>query len=290
MVAMQTEELRTDVLVAAVKEEIAAAVAEFAAKRMQPKLAAVVAGDDPSMLAYVRSKEKFAEKLGVSFEAVTLSGADQVGLEAKLRELSADPAVHGVILELPLAPGLDFIRALDSIDPMKDVDGLTPRNLGLALRGREEEALLAATPQACIMIAESLGPLAGRRVALIGKGKTVGRPLLPMLLNRHATVTVADSHTKDLKAALRGAEIVITATGKPGLITGSIIEEGQILIDAGLTAVGLPGQGEELKGDVDGASVEGIAAMVTPVPGGVGSLTTAILFRNLMKAMKLQAR
>lgn len=279
---MQTQELKGTELSRSIEEEVKAQTAAFQDQGIAPRMAAVFTNDNPSLMAYVRSKSRAAERLGIAFEAIKVAGG-QAELINTLRKLSGDAAVQGIVLELPLGEGYDFIEALRAIDPKKDIDGLTPANLGLMLRGREEEGIAGATAMACVLLAETLGNLEGKRVCLIGKGKTVGRPLLPLLLNRHATVTVAHSHTKDLGAAIKDAEIVVTATGVVGLLTKDLIREGQIVIDAGLTVVG-----EEIKGDADRASLEGVAAVITPVPEGVGPVTTALAFRNLMKAIKLQ--
>lgn len=279
---IETRELKGTDLAITIQEEVRAEAEAWRAKGLQPKLTAVVASSDPSMLSYVRSKARAAEKLGIAFEALEVAGG-QAELEAKLAELSHDAAVHGIMLELPLRDELDFIAALRAIDPKKDVDGLTPANLGLVMRGREEEAICGATALACVILAESLGPLEGKRVAVVGKGKTVGRPLIPLLLNRQATVAIAHAHTADLARAIRDAEIVFIGTGQPGLIMAGQVVEGQVLIDAGLTVAD-----GGIKGDVDRAAIEGIAAVVTPVPEGVGPVTTALAFKNLMKAMRLQ--
>jgi methylenetetrahydrofolate dehydrogenase (NADP+)/methenyltetrahydrofolate cyclohydrolase len=203
----------------------------------------------------------------------------QAQLLAECRALSADPAVHGILLELPLAAGLEADAALDQIAPAKDIDGLTPYNLGLISAGREQEALTSATAQACILLAETQGALAGKRVALIGRGRTVGRPLMGMLINRHATVTVCHTRTRDLAAAIADCDIVMVAIGKARQLTGAQLRPGQTVIDAGINY--LDGK---LVGDVDAASVEGIAAALTPVPGGVGPLTSALIFQNLIRA------
>jgi methylenetetrahydrofolate dehydrogenase (NADP+)/methenyltetrahydrofolate cyclohydrolase len=187
--------------------------------------------------------------------------------------------VDGILLELPLAAGLNANAALDRIAPGKDIDGLTAYNLGLVSAGREDEALTSATAQACILLAETQGALAGKRVALIGRGRTVGRPLMGMLINRHATVTVCHTRTRDLGAAIADCEIVMVAIGKARQITGGELRPGQIVIDAGINY--LDGK---LVGDVDAESVEGVVAALTPVPGGVGPLTSALIFQNLIRA------
>jgi methylenetetrahydrofolate dehydrogenase (NADP+)/methenyltetrahydrofolate cyclohydrolase len=266
----------------AIRAETAARTAELRARGMTPRLAAVCMGDDPSVQSYLEVKQRVAERLGITFGVVALpADASQAALHAKLAELSADPAVHGIVLELPLPSSINTDRAINAIAPGKDVDGLTPHNLGLALAGQEETALVSATAQACVALAETSGSLSGRRVALIGKGRTVGRACIAMLLNRGATVTFCHRSTRDLGAAIRDVEIVISAAGSPGILSPENVREGQIIIDAGTTM-----QDGRLLGDAD-PGIWGIAAAVTPVPEGVGPLTTAFIFRNLIKAVDL---
>jgi methylenetetrahydrofolate dehydrogenase (NADP+)/methenyltetrahydrofolate cyclohydrolase len=268
---------------AKIREEILAEVSLIKGKGITPRMAVVLVADDPAVLSYVEVKKRLAEKLGISFDLIAFPATtSQEELDSKLQELSLDPAVHGIVLELPLSPNLDAAQAILNIAPIKDIDGMTPTNIGLVLMGYEDKALLSATAQSCLMLAEKFGPLSGKSVAMVGKGKTVGKPLIPVLLNRHATLTICHTKTKDLKAALKDAEIVIVGVGKPGLINAKNVSEGQIIIDAGTTLVG-----ERIMGDVS-ADVQGIVRALTPVPDGVGPLTTAFIFKNLLKAIKLQ--
>jgi len=278
-----TVKLRGDVLAKSVKQMVTDAAAELAAAGTPPRMAVVLATEDPASVAYAESKKKTAAALGIATDVHNLGAAvtQQALLEA-LKALSADPSVHGILLELPLAPGLNADAALDAIAPHKDIDGLTVCNLGLISCGREDQALTSATAQACIMLAETQGSLAGKRVALIGRGRTVGRPLTGMLINRHATVTVCHTRTPDLKAAIADCDIVMVAIGKARQIGGAQLRKGQIVIDAGINYVD-----GKLAGDVDAASVEGIAAALTPVPGGVGPLTSALIFQNLIRAARM---
>ena len=278
-----TVKLRGDVLAKSVKQVVTDAAAELAAAGAPPRMAVVLATEDPASVAYAESKKKTAVALGIATD-IHNHGAhvSQEALLEALKALSADPAVHGILLELPLAPGLNADAALDAIAPHKDIDGLTAYNLGLISCGREDQALTSATAQACIMLAETQGSLSGKRVALIGRGRTVGRPLTGMLINRHATVTVCHTRTPDLRAAIADCDIVIVAIGKARQIGGAHLRRGQIVIDAGINYVdGKPA------GDVDAASAEGIAAALTPVPGGVGPLTSALIFQNLIRAVRL---
>jgi methylenetetrahydrofolate dehydrogenase (NADP+)/methenyltetrahydrofolate cyclohydrolase len=280
---LATVKLRGDVLAKSVKLLVTQAAAELAAAGNPPRMAVVLATEDAASVAYAESKKKTAAALGIAADIHNL-GADiaQDALIDALKALSADPAIHGILLELPLAPGLDADAALDAIAPHKDIDGLTAYNLGLISCGREDQALTSATAQACIMLAETQGSLSGKRVALIGRGRTVGRPLTGMLINRHATVTVCHTRTPDLKAAIADCDIVMVAIGKARQIGGAQLRPGQIVIDAGINYVD-----GKLAGDVDAASAEGIAAALTPVPGGVGPLTSALIFQNLIRAARI---
>lgn len=278
-------EIRGAPVAKAIREQVAQDVLRWQQKAIHPRLAVVLASNDPASVEYARSKQKTALTLGIDLPLHDLgAAATQVELEGMLNELSADPKVHGILLEFPLAPGLDGEAALACIDPLKDVDGLTLTNLGRVAAGQEHSALTAATPQACIELAETQGPLAGKRVAVIGRGKTVGRPLLNMLVNRHATVTVCHSQTRDLAAAVRDCEIVFVAIGKAQAIGNEVLRAGQIVIDAGINVVG-----EKIVGDVAQSADSGLAAW-TPVPGGVGPVTSAIIFRNLLRALTLQSK
>ena len=282
---METKEIRGDAVAKDIRAEVRAAADELRARGIMPRLAAVLTDSNPAALSYAESKARAASELGVTFDLVVLpAGAAQDKLEMTLRELAENGAIHGIMLELPLAPGFDPGRALDRIPPHKDIDGLTTANLGLLYMNREEEALVAATPQACVMLAESVRPLSGARVGVVGKGRTVGTPLIGMLLNRHATVTVCHSHTADLRAALADCDIVFAAAGKAGFLNRDILREGQVLIDAGISVVD-----GRVRGDVDMDSVRGFAAAFTPVPQGVGPVTTALIFKNLLRAIHLQS-
>lgn len=283
--APATLKIRGDLLAKSVKQSISEAAASLSAAGMQPAMAVILATEDPASVTYAESKKKAAAALGIEVRIHNLGpGSSQAQLEDTCRALSADDSIHGILLELPLAPGLDADAALARIAPAKDVDGLTPHNLGLITAGREQDALTSATAQACILLAETQGTLAGRRVALVGRGRTVGRPLMGMLVNRHATPTICHTRTADLRAAIAECDVVFVAIGKARQITGAHLRPGQIVIDAGINF--LDGK---LVGDVDAASVEGIAAALTPVPGGVGPLTSALIFQNLILAAQRSA-
>ncbi len=281
---IETRTLRGGPIAAALRDDIAGRAAALAAEGRAPKLCVVVAGDDPAAHAYAQSKGRTAAKLAIGYEVVSVAPtAGQAGLIAAVDRLNADPAVHGILIDLPVAPGMDAEAALDRIDRLKDVDGLTAGNIGLVQLNRESEAIVPATPAACIRLAEEAGPLAGRRVTVVGRGRSVGRALAPMLVNRDATVTVCHSRTRDLPDALRTAEVVFVAAGRAGLIGASDLQPGQVVIDAGINMVD-----GGIVGDVDPAGLDGRVAAFTPVPGGVGPLTSTLIFANLLRAMALQ--
>ncbi|NBC33096.1 MAG: bifunctional 5,10-methylenetetrahydrofolate dehydrogenase/5,10-methenyltetrahydrofolate cyclohydrolase [Alphaproteobacteria bacterium] len=276
--------LRGGALAEPLRAEIADEAARLKARGIVPHLAVVVASDDPGVASYAQSKEKMAAKLGITLTAVTADPADgQAALEACVTRLSQAPEVHGIILALPVASGLDAEAAIACIDPKKDVDGLTPVNLGLIALGLESAAIAPATPQACIRLAESVAPLAGSRVCVVGRGRAVGRGLIPMLINRDATVTVCHSRTTDLAAAIAPSDTVFVAIGRPHLIGAAHIRPGQVVVDAGISMVD-----GKMAGDVDGAAIRATALALTPVPGGVGPLTSTLIFANLMRAIALQ--
>lgn len=278
--------LRGESLAKKIKSEIAAEVQNLTARNIRPKMAAVVASSDGGVLSYIRSKVRTAANLGIELEVVNFgSSVTQDDLEEKVAELGRDASIHGILLEMPLAEGLDQNKVLDIIPPAKDIEGLGCSNLGKIISGRESEAFLPSTPLACIMLAEkSIDSLAGKRVGVIGRGKTVGRPLVGMLLNRDATPTVCHTRSGNLAMILRDCEIIIVAAGRAKLITDSHVRAGQVVIDAGINS--LDGQ---ITGDVDSDLVEraGVSAL-SPVPGGVGPITSALIFRNLLKAVVQQ--
>lgn len=288
---MDTKILAGNALAETIREETRASVEKLRAQGIPPRLAAVMADPDPATLNYAESKSRMASGFGITCDLVVLPPGDtQQRLETALAELAANPAIHGIILELPLPPGFDVDRALNLIPPHKDIDGLTSANLGLLYAGREAEALVAATSQACILLAESAlkeegRGLSGARVGVVGKGRTVGAPLIAMLLNRQATVTVCHSKTADLAESLRDCDIVFAAAGKTGLLDRAILREGQMVIDAGMTIVD-----GKARGDVDMESARGLVRALTPVPQGVGPVTTALIFKNLLKAIQFQSK
>ena len=250
-----------------------------------PRLQVLLAGNDPGSVWYARSKAKLGAKLGVRVEVerfpATVTAAT---LSATIRDWNHDSAVHGILVELPLPARVDKRLVLGAIEPRKDVDGVTPVNRGLLFSGSEDEALLPATPLACLelLAAVPVRPQ-GRRAAVVGRGDTVGRPLAALLVTRHATVTICHTRTPNLEEVVRQADLVFAAAGRPGVVTGPMVRPGATVIDAGITEVA-----DGIVGDVEWDSVSAVAGAVTPVPGGVGTVTTALIMRNVLRARTLQ--
>lgn len=270
-------------LAAQIKEEIKAAVAKYASRGIMPKLTAVLVGDDPGSVVYARAKEKACAGVGIAYELHHLPGdTPEAAVIELIGRLNEDPGVHGILVEFPLPKQVNKWRVLDALAPLKDVDGMTAVNRGRLLAG--EDGLFPATPQSCIEIMERYGiEIAGKHAVLVGRGETVGRPLMLMMLRRNATITVCHTKTVDMAAHTRQAEILIAAAGRAGLIKAEMVKPGAVVVDAGINQTG-----KGICGDVDFEGVQEVAGYITPVPGGVGSLTTTLIMKNLLKAMALQ--
>lgn len=268
---------------AEVKAEAEAFLAEHGRK---PGLHVVLVGDDPASQVYVRNKERAAGKCGLEGQVHRLPGdTTQADLEALVAKLNADPAIDGILVQLPLPDGLDAQRVLDRITPAKDVDGLTPMSAGLLMDGRE--GLRPCTPSGCMRLIEEAGvDPSGKRALVIGRSLLVGKPIALMLLAANATVTIAHSRTADLPARVAESDIVIAAVGRANLVQGEWLKPGAVVIDVGINRL----DDGSLCGDVDYASAEAVAGHVTPVPGGVGPMTIAMLLKNTVKAARLRAQ
>jgi methylenetetrahydrofolate dehydrogenase (NADP+)/methenyltetrahydrofolate cyclohydrolase len=206
-----------------------------------------------------------------------------------IEKLNNDKDVHGILVELPLPKHIAKEKVMNAILPVKDVDGVTAVNRGYIFGGQDALALVPATPMSCIELIERSGiELKGKRVALLGRGDTVGRPLASLLITRHATITVCHTRTVDIPSITRNAEIIVAAAGKRGLVTKDMVSPGTVVIDAGINEITKEDGSAGIVGDVDFEAVKEVAAAITPVPGGVGSLTTTIIMGNVVKAMKLQ--
>jgi methylenetetrahydrofolate dehydrogenase (NADP+) / methenyltetrahydrofolate cyclohydrolase len=260
-------------------------VAELARRGITPGLGTVLVGDDPGSRAYVRGKHRDSAQVGIASIGRELpADATQEEVEAVVDELNADPACTGFLVQLPLPPGLDAQRVLHRIDPGKDADGLHPLNLGKLVLG--EPGPVPGTPEGIIELLRRYDiPLAGADVTVIGRGITVGRTLGLMLTRRseNATVTLCHTGTKDLVAHTRGADIVIAAAGRPGLLTADMIKPGAVVVDVGITRTDAG-----LVGDVDPGVAE-VAGWLAPVPGGVGPMTRAMLLAKVVAFAERQA-
>ncbi|MGQ9512050.1 bifunctional 5,10-methylenetetrahydrofolate dehydrogenase/5,10-methenyltetrahydrofolate cyclohydrolase [Thermodesulfitimonas sp.] len=270
-------------LAAQIKEEIKAAVAKYVSRGITPKLTAILVGDDPGSVVYARAKEKACAGVGIAYALHHLPGdTPEAAVIDLIRRLNEDPGVHGILVEFPLPKQVNKWRVLDALAPLKDVDGMTAVNRGRLLAG--EEGLFPATPQSCIEIMERYGiEIAGKHAVLVGRGETVGRPLMLMMLRKNATITVCHTKTVDMAAHTRQADILIAAAGRAGLIKAAMVKPGAVVVDAGINQTD-----KGICGDVDFESVKEVAGYITPVPGGVGSLTTTLIMKNLLKAMALQ--
>src|SRR2546421_3705868 len=238
-----------------------------------PGITVIQVGDDPASTTYVGGKHKAAEEVGFSSAIERFHEITQSGLHQRIAKLANDSAIDGILLQMPLPHGLDPDQALEQIPPHKDVDGLHPYNAGRLAQGNP--TFIPATPLGVLELLrrERIDPT-GQHAVVVGRSRLVGRPLALLLLQNHATVTIAHSHTTNLPAITRTADILVAATGKRGLITGDHIKPGAIVIDVGITRS--PDNGK-LTGDVDRASVEPIAGALTPVPGGGGPMTLRML-------------
>ncbi|MEV0148904.1 MULTISPECIES: bifunctional 5,10-methylenetetrahydrofolate dehydrogenase/5,10-methenyltetrahydrofolate cyclohydrolase [unclassified Nonomuraea] len=273
-------ELRGRELAAALREEVAGLVR---AAETAPRLAVVVATADEASLWYVRSIAKAAAGVGVACDIVDLGPAAPVaGIRATLERLSADPSVHGVMLQTPLPEGASAQELAGAIDPAKDVDGANPLSLGRLAAGLP--AFAPATAAAVMALLDRHGvELRGARAVVVGRSTVVGKPLAHLLLDRHATVTVCHSRTRDLAAVTSTAEVLVAAVGRAGLIGAEHVAPGAVVIDVGTNPTADGG----LTGDVDFGAVIGRAGALTPVPGGVGPVTTALLLRHTATAAGL---
>ncbi len=272
---------------AALREKVGEAAREFEEKAgRKAGLAVVLVGDDPASQVYVGSKGKATIAAGMeSFEHRLPDGTAQEDLEALVRELNADPAVDGILVQLPLPKHLDDKAVIALIDPDKDVDGLTDTNI--ARLANQQDGLFPCTPVGCMMLLEDrLGDLSGKDAVVIGRSQLVGRPMAQLLVNANATVTIAHSRTRDLTDVVRDADIVVAAVGRPEMVRGEWIAPGATVIDVGINRLDPePGAAKgKLIGDVAFEEASEVAAAITPVPGGVGPMTIAVLLRNALVA------
>ena len=281
-------------IAADVRAEVAEDVTAFTGMhRVAPHLAVVLVGEDPASKVYVRNKHRAAAEAGMTSSDITMpDSTTQEDLIAEVRKLGEDPNVHGILVQLPLPDHLDQYPVIEALSPLKDVDALHPFNVGLLSQGRERFA--PATPAGIreMLIRDGHDP-AGKHVVVVGRSEIVGKPVASILVQKqsgaNATVTVCHSRTADMPSITRQADILVAAIGQPLYITGDMVREGAVVIDVGINRIDAPERkrGYRLVGDVDFDSVSEKAAAITPVPGGVGPMTIAMLLRNTLKAANL---
>ena len=255
-----------------------------AASGRQPTLVVVFVGRDAPSAVYLQQILKSCENVGAVGRVVQLAeGCTSDELRSEIERLNDDPSVDGIIVQMPLPPGIPLRAVIDAIDPGKDIDGLHPENAGLLAEGYD--GFLPATAQASVEILKRSGiAIDGRHAVVVGRSNVVGKPAALLMLREHATVTICHSHTIDLAAHTRTADIVIVAAGVPGLITGAMLKPGAAVVDVGINVVD-----DGIVGDVDLASAQHVVGAISPVPGGVGPLTNAILMQHLLDAARGQA-
>ena len=273
---------------ATVRGQVAEQVARLKSDHgITPGLAVVLVGEDPASQVYVRSKGKQTVEVGMnSYEHKLDADTSEADLLALIDQLNADPAVHGILVQLPLPGHLDEALVINAIDPAKDVDGFHISNVGLLATG--QKSMVPCTPLGCLMmLRDHLGSLSGLNAVVVGRSNIVGKPMAQLLLRDSCTVTVAHSRTKDIQEVTRRADIVVAAVGRPEMVTGDWIKPGATVIDVGINRIDAPEKGEgktRLVGDCQFDSCAEVAGAITPVPGGVGPMTIACLLANTLTA------
>ncbi|MHB8970442.1 MAG: bifunctional methylenetetrahydrofolate dehydrogenase/methenyltetrahydrofolate cyclohydrolase FolD [Pirellulaceae bacterium] len=290
---MSARELNGKTLAGLIQSEIATEVAAFSqAARTSPKLVAILVGEDPASQVYVRNKQRACQRVGITSELHRLAAeASESELLDLIAALNADPGVHGILVQLPLPRGMDATRVLDAVAPWKDVDAFHPENVGLLAQGRPR--FLPCTPHGIQQILHRHHiAVSGQHVVVVGRSDIVGKPLALMLMQRssplgasaaNATVTVCHSRTRDLPEITRQADVLVAAIGVAKFVTAALVRPGATVIDVGINRTE-----DGLVGDVDYDAVRQVAANITPVPGGVGPMTIAMLLTNTLQAARLQ--
>ncbi|MBM3490818.1 MAG: bifunctional methylenetetrahydrofolate dehydrogenase/methenyltetrahydrofolate cyclohydrolase FolD [Alphaproteobacteria bacterium] len=256
---------------------------------LTPGLAAVLVGDDPASQVYVRTKGRAAGAAGLLSREMRLpADTSEEALLGIVRRLNADPAIHAILVQLPLPQGIDPAKVIDAIDPAKDVDGFHVVNAGRLAVGLP--ALVPCTPSGCLyLLKREVARLVGARALVLGRSNIVGKPMAQLLLAEHCTVTMAHSRTRDLAEECRRADILVAAVGRPEMVRGDWIKPGAIVIDVGINRMAMPDGKTHLVGDVAFAEAREVAAAITPVPGGIGPMTVAFLLQNTVAAACRQA-
>ena len=263
-----------------IKEELKSEVSELKKQGIFAGLAVIIVGDDPASRVYVNNKKKACEQLGIYSEEYALSGeTSEEELIELIERLNNDKNISGILVQLPLPSHINEKKILESINPKKDVDAFHPINVGKIMTG--EYDFVPCTPAGIMeLIKESGVSVEGKDCVVIGRSNIVGKPMSMLLLHKNGTVTVCHSRTKDLKNKTKNADILVVAVGKPNFVTGDMVKEGAVVIDVGINRL----ENKKLVGDVDFESAEKIAGAITPVPGGVGPMTIAMLMKNTVKA------
>ena len=276
---------------AGLRSRIAGAVRALAGQGVTPGLAVVIVGEDPASQLYVKNKARQTVEIGMrSFEHTLPASTGEAELLDLVARLNADPAVDGILVQLPLPKQIDAQKVIEAIDPAKDVDGFHPINAGRLMTG--VPGLVSCTPLGCLLLAQSVRrDLAGLNAVVVGRSNIVGKPMAQLLIAQSCTVTVAHSKTKDLADVCRSADLLVAAVGRPEMVRGDWVKPGAIVIDVGINRVPNPAAGEgktKVVGDVAYAEAAGVASAITPVPGGVGPMTIACLLRNTLEAACLR--
>ena len=269
----------------ALLDDVAREVAGLKQDGVEPCLAVVLVGDDPASAIYVRNKIRRAQEAGIrSIEHRLNAGISEAALLAIVARLNSDPEVHGILVQMPLPAHIHAAAVVEAIDPRKDVDGFHPENVGRLSLG--EPALMPCTPAGClILLQQTLGDLAGKHAVVVGRSNIVGKPMAALLLNAHCSVTVLHSRSVDAARISSSADIVVVAVGRAASVDARWIKPGAVVLDVGINRIE-DGDDARIVGDVDHASVERVAAALTPVPGGVGPMTIACLMRNTVLAAR----
>ena len=286
---METTLLSGKVFAAQLKEEAKQKVEVLQTEYgITPGLAVIIVGEDPASLVYVANKEKGCHETGIYSEVIRMpEDTDKETLLAEIHRLNNDAKIHGILVQLPLPKHMRSAEAeiLEAISPFKDVDGFHPINVGNLSIGKD--ALVPCTPHGCIRMLEMAGiEIAGKHAVIIGRSNIVGKPMAQLLLSRNATVTVCHSRTENLAEITRQADILVAAVGRPYFVTADMVKKGAVVIDVGINRL----ESKKLVGDVDFDKVAPIAGAITPVPGGVGLLTIAMLMQNTVFAAELQIK
>ena len=278
-------------LAANLRGEIAAGVAALKAEKgIVPGLAVILVGDNPASVSYVTAKEKACTEAGMLSREIRLAAdIKEEELLGMIEQLNADPAIHGILVQLPLPKGFDEKKVINSIAPEKDVDGFTPVNVGRMMIG--EECFLPCTPHGIIKLIEFSGmEISGKHAVVIGRSNIVGKPVAALLARKetNATVTLCHTGTKDVAAFTRQADVVVVAAGRPNTLTGDMLKSGAVVIDVGVNRIADPSRpkGFRLVGDADYESCSEVASAITPVPGGVGPMTITMLLWNTLESAK----